>query len=55
MSGTAGVSRPDECPNVASHVRPRRGGDYGKVRTHQCPDCGFWCLPATAQVREPVT
>jgi len=48
---TASITRPDECPNVANHdYRKPRTGDYRKVRTYQCPDCGFFCLLAPASV-----
>ncbi len=48
-TATAGTpQRPDECPDVASHARPNRPGDYRKQMRQRCPSCGFWCLLAPA-------
>lgn len=43
-AATSTPQRPDECPDVANHARPRRKGDYRRERRCICPSCGFYCL-----------
>ena len=47
--------RPDECPDVAGHARPRAQGDVRQERRFRCPSCGFFCLlaPAPATTTQP--
>ena len=48
----AAPQRPEECPDVAGHARPRPQSDHRPQRRYRCPSCGFWCLLAPAEGEE---